>query len=38
MRMLKGRMGPVLLHNMASKIHKLYTRAAWEEPYHAPNI
>ena len=38
MRMLKGRMRPVLLHNMASKIHKLYTRAAREEPYHAPNI
>ena len=38
MRMLKGRMGPVLLHNMASKIRKLYTRAAREEPHHAPNV
>ena len=38
MRMLEGRMGPVLLHNTASEIHKLYTRAAREEPHHAPNI
>ena len=38
MRMLEGRMGPVLLHNTASEIHKLYTRAAREEPHHTPNI
>ena len=41
MRMLEGtqgRMGPVLLHNTASEIHKLYTRATREEPHHAPNV
>ena len=41
MRMLEGRMGPVLLHNTVSKIHKLYARAARaarEEPHHTPNI
>ena len=38
MRMLKGRMGPVLLYNMVSEIHKLYARATREEPHHAPNV
>ena len=38
MRMLEGRMGPVLLHNTASKIRKLYTRAAREESHHTPNV
>ena len=41
MRMLKGRMGSVLLHNTASEIRKLYARAARaarEEPHHAPNV
>ena len=38
MRMLEGRMGPMLLHNTASEICKLYTRAAREEPHHAPNV
>ena len=28
----------MLLHNMASEIRKLYTRATREEPHHAPNI
>ena len=38
MRMLEGRMGPVLLHNMVSEIHKLYARATREEPHHTPNV
>ena len=38
MRMLEGRMGPVLLHNTVSKIHKLYARATREEPHHTPNV
>lgn len=38
MRMLKGRMGPVCLHNMASKICKLYVRTAQEEPNCTPNV
>ena len=38
MRMLEGRMGPVLLHNTASEIRKLYARATREEPHHAPNV
>ena len=38
MRMLEGRMGPMLLHNMAYKIRKLYVRAAQEEPHCAPNV
>ena len=38
MRMLEGRMGPVLLHNTASEICKLYARATREEPHHAPNV
>ena len=28
----------MLLHNTASKIRKLYARAAREEPHHAPNV
>ena len=28
----------MLLHNTASEIHKLYARAAREEPHHAPNV
>ena len=28
----------MLLHNTVSEIHKLYARAAREEPHHAPNI
>ena len=38
LRMLKGRMGPVLLHNTVSKICKLYARAAMEEPHHTLNV
>ena len=37
-RMLKGRMGPMLLHTMASEIRKLYARTTREEPHHAPNV
>ena len=38
MRMLEGRMGPVLLHNMVSEICKLYARATREEPHYTPNV
>ena len=36
--MLDGKMGPVLLHNTAYKVHKLYARAAQEEPNCTPNV
>lgn len=38
MRMFKGKMGPVLLHNTAREIHELYARAAREEPNWASNV
>ena len=36
--MLEGKMGPMLLHNMAYEICKLYARAAQEEPNCALNV
>ena len=38
MKMLEGKMGPMLLHNTAYEIHKLYARAAQEESNCAPNV
>ena len=38
MKMLDGKMGPVLLHNTAYEVRKLYARAAQEEPNYAPNV
>ena len=38
MKMLKGKMGPVLLHNTAYEVCRLYTRAAQEEPNCTPNV
>ena len=38
MRMLEGRMGPMLLYNTVSEIRKLYARAAREEPHHTLNV
>ena len=38
MKMLKGKMGPMLLHNTAYEIRRLYARAAQEEPNCAPNV
>ena len=38
MKMLEGKMGPMLLHNMAYEICKLYARAAQEEPNCALNV
>ena len=38
MKMLNGKMGPMLLHNTAYEVRKLYARAAQEEPNCAPNV
>ena len=38
MKMLEGKMGPVLLHNTAYEVRRLYARAAQEEPNCAPNV
>ena len=38
MKMLDGKMGPMLLHNTAYEVCKLYMRAAQEEPNCAPNV
>ena len=38
MKMLEGKMGPMLLHNTAYEVRRPYTRAAQEEPNCAPNV
>ena len=36
--MLDGKMGPMLLHNTAYEVRRLYARAAQEEPNCALNV
>ena len=38
MKMLDGKMGPMLLHNTAYEVRRLYARAAQEEPNCALNV